>query len=123
MAERSKVTRTHTPVKEGSLSDTLSHDSLAHEHAAVLERALTLHVSRSERYGQMWQSYGWRGAVVHARSAVERAWRLLIPGDPIKSERDKAVDDLLDTINYCAFAIRNIEADNEEGSWEWKERP
>jgi hypothetical protein len=96
-------------------------DAEARPHEEVLMRALTIHISRSKQYGQMWREYGWRGSLVHARSACERAWRMMQAhrgGVTETQRRKKTVDDLLDLINYAVFTIRNIE-DGNAGTWEW----
>jgi hypothetical protein len=98
------------------------NNSPTQEQMAVFERALKLHENRTKKYHDMWQRYGWRGAMVQARSAIERAWSMTMPyamsEQGVKANKLKVIDDLLDTINYCAFAIRNIE-DANDGTWEW----
>lgn len=88
------------------------------EHEAVLQRALAIYQNRNAEYKDIWREYGYRGSVVHLRSCVERVWRRLHPS-AIGHRKSKVVDELLDSINYSVFTIRNIEADNAEGTWKW----
>lgn len=83
------------------------------DHAQVLERALEVYKQRSEVYGDRnWKREGWRGALFNLRRKVERAWDVLWNG----AHTEDAIDDLLDVINYAAFAIRGVES-QEEGDW------
>jgi len=100
----------------------IAHDSPAYGQMIVFERALDLHVARSKKYYNMWQRYGWRGAMMQARSSIERAWNMTMPlamsEAGVTANKQKVLDDLLDAINYCAFTYRNI-ADDNDGTWEW----
>lgn len=91
-----------------------SHD----EHLAILLRANRVRESRNATYKDVWKNYGWRGCLTHLRTCAERAFISLWgkqPGTVVK------VDNLIDAINYAAFAIRSIEAGNRDGNWVYPE--
>lgn len=88
------------------------------EHYGVMMRAFALYEERNEKYKDVWKSYGWRGCLMHLRTEVLRAWRVWWGADPDHGNVDaKAVDGLLDLINYAVFTIRNIEHGNRDGEW------
>lgn len=107
----------------------------AQEQYAVLEEALDIYLERHRARGDLWVRYGWRGALHEARVACERAWRRWFSAEPVVVvERrelpidqrepvshavDLEVDELLDTINYAAMAIRAIRAGNRDGTAGW----
>lgn len=104
------------------------------EQGQVLQRALMIYEERHEKRGDLWKRYGWRGALHEARVACERAWVRWFSAEPVTVDvrrfgdsepehlnavPDLAVDELLDTINYAAMAIRAIEEGNRDGTAGW----
>lgn len=85
------------------------------EHSAVLERAMAIYGQRSARYNDLWRNNGYLGSLFNVRACVDRAWHVLWLKRRDPTPKD--VDNLLDCINYCVFAIRNIERDNPSGTW------
>lgn len=85
----------------------------------VLTRAMEIYEERNIKYEDAWKQSGWRGALFDARKKVERAWTHLFYADSVPTGDPHDVDDLIDTINYCAFAIRAIEDGNRDGQGGW----
>lgn len=101
----------------------------------VLARAAAIYAERERAYGGQWKKYGWRGAIYNARRKVERAFTTLWNAEPraeVTFHPDETttqkpgvfadpidVDDLLDTINYCAMAIMQVEDGNRDGAGSW----
>jgi hypothetical protein len=69
--------------------------------AVILLEALTIYAERNERYKDNWRRMGWRGALIRLRERVERA-----------------LDDVIDLINFAAFLVRGIRGETtRDGSW------
>ncbi len=88
----------------------------------VLDQAGDIYELRHPNYGDQWKKYGWRGALYNARRKVERAWAQLwnaAEPSPEYKEDMPGVDDLLDTINYCAMAILEVRNGNRDGTGKW----
>jgi hypothetical protein len=92
------------------------------EQQKVMDEALTLYRERNVKYKDNWKRFGWRGLLFRIRERAERAWDLLWDEDvgmlPTE-ERTVGVDDLLDLINFAAFAIRAIRDGNRDGEGKW----
>lgn len=82
----------------------------------VLAEALYIYEGRYGKYGDLWRTYGWRGALFQARVGLRRAWHVLWNGSPTEGH---SVDDMLDTINYLALAVRAVREQNRDGRDEW----
>ncbi len=87
-------------------------------HSQVLLRALDIYANRNERYKDNWRRFGWRGLLFRIRERAERAWDDLWDGNP---EMREAIsdDDLIDLINFAAFAVRAIDEGNRDGEGKW----
>lgn len=100
----------------------------------ILDEAAVIYEQRDQQYGDQWKKYGYRGTLYNARRKIERAWETLWNAAPVgqievttfeEAERHYApddmpdVDDLLDTINYCAMTIMEVRAGNRDGTGGW----
>jgi hypothetical protein len=85
----------------------------------ILDEALAIYEERSKLYGDQWRKYGWRGCLYNARRKVERAWEHLWNRETERPTVHDDVDDLLDTINYCAMAIKSVREGNRDGKGGW----
>lgn len=88
------------------------------DHMQVLLRANRIRNRRNAEYKDMWKNYGWRGALTHLRTCAERAFISLWSAPPGATVK---VDNLLDAINYAAFAVRAIDEGNRDGTWRYPE--
>lgn len=79
----------------------------------VLLEALKIYDSRAI-YGDVWRRYGWLSNLLSVARKVDRLMQLFWFGDG-KLDHKEALDDAYDLINYAAFFIRNVEADNARG--------
>lgn len=92
----------------------------AKEHAAVLDKALSIYIERHKQYGDKnWRREGMKGSLFNLRQCVQRAWdtlwgRKIDEFDSDYVERD--LDDLVDAINYAVFTIRAVD-EGIEGDW------
>lgn len=89
------------------------------EQAQIFCEAMNIYADRNEKYRDNWKRKGWRGALFGARLALERAWDLLWGPKPVPEHAAFDVDDLLDTMNYAAQAVRLIRAGDRDGSWRY----
>lgn len=89
------------------------------DHMKVLLRANRVYESKNRAYSDVWKNYGWRGCLMHLRTCVERAWNSLYSAPPGATVR---VDNLIDAINYAAFAVRNMDEGNRDGIWGYPEK-
>lgn len=88
--------------------------------AQVFDHCMGILKARQASYGSQWKKYGWRGALYNARRKVERAWAQLWDAEPDSpTGRHMGVDDLYDTINYCAMTLLAIEEGNRDGEGDW----
>lgn len=110
--------------------------STADQLQEVLDQAMAIYNQRDGSYGNQWKKYGWRGALFNARRKVERAWAIwwdaVVDTAEISVWQEKKpvrrvavgeldVDDLLDTIMYCAMAVLEIRGGNRDGEGGWWE--
>jgi hypothetical protein len=86
------------------------------EHMKVLKEANAIYIERNAKYGDNWKNQGTRGNLFKIRWKVERAWRVLWHSENVGAED---VDDLLDVINDCVFAIRCARSNDRDGRWDW----
>lgn len=86
------------------------------KHGKILAEAFNVHHQREKKYKSMFKRYGWRGCLFQARCSLERAWEVFWPARDDHAKQEN-VDDLIDTINYCAMAIQEIRARNRDGWW------
>lgn len=84
----------------------------------VLLNAASLFAERNGAYNDNWRRQGWRGSLFKLRLKVERAWDVLWAW-PLDCEEQPSPDDLLDAINYAAFAIRQLRDGDRDGAWEY----
>lgn len=95
------------------LADLESSDTNAEQMSVFLD-CMQLFQERNAKYGDLWKEYGWRGNLLHVQSKAARVRKVWWDSkDPFGHNAD--IDDALDLINYAAFFIRNVEADNELG--------
>ena len=97
---------------------TVNYDTHSeHDQLRVLLNAASLFAERNEGYRDNWKRQGWRGSLFKLRLKVERAWDVLWAW-PL-DEDEPNPDDLLDAINYAAFAVRQLRDGDRDGSWEY----
>lgn len=87
----------------------------------ILKEAGDIYAARHPHYGDQWRKYGWRGCLYSGRRKIERAWTQLWNKEPeyVKEGEVGGVDDLLDTINYCAMAVMEVRRGNRDGEGIW----
>ena len=84
------------------------------EQMAVFLDCMNLFQERNSKYGDMWKEYVWRGNMLNVQSKAARVRKVWWDSkDPYGNNMD--CDDAYDLINYAAFFIRNVGADNELG--------
>jgi len=89
------------------------------EHARVLNRAHQIFLDKSVLRGQMWIEFPPSDKIRELRERVRRlteGYQLIRfedttpgPEDPNHAIRDAVIEDALDTINYAAFLIKQLE--------------
>jgi hypothetical protein len=84
----------------------------------VFTKARLIVDRRSNTYGDAWRASGALGAIAKARSKLDRVEAVLRNGEVSNGALDAAIDDLLDGINYQAFAYLSIREGNIEGQTE-----
>lgn len=89
------------------------------EQMVVFYECLRLFEERNTRYKDLWKADGWRGSLFSLKHKVKRLWQQFwIDNAKDKGTKEKPeLDDAYDAINYIAFFIRNVQANNENGSW------
>lgn len=97
------------------------------EQAEVLLEALHIYSQRNSRYNEHWRDLGWRGCLFHVRRKAERAFRQFWNWNAVDPDLPQPVnamqanpDDLYDSINYTAMAIRLLEEGTlyaRDGTW------
>lgn len=88
----------------------------AFEQSKVLDEALNIYMLRNDKYKDNWRRFGLKGCLFRIRERAERAWDHLMGWDG-ESYQSGDEDDLIDMINFCAFAIRAIREKNTGGTW------
>lgn len=94
----------------------LSDSTEAREHLAVLRAALAIYADRSPGRGDTWRRAGVRGMVFNIYSKAERVWYRFMRKT---GQHSSDTDDLIDLINYSAFAVRAIADASWDGDWPW----
>lgn len=80
------------------------------DHVSYIVEALDIYVMRERKYRGAWKILGWKDSIHHIISKSIRLRKTMWERD----EEDR--DSLLDLINYAVFALRNIQAENRDGS-------
>ena len=92
----------------------------AQEQVAVFAECMIIFAERNRRYGDSWKRYGWMDNLFHMRSKFLRITKAYWEGTrsmgPGFSENSDNLDDAYDLLNYGAFFIRNVQANNERGT-------
>jgi hypothetical protein len=84
---------------------------------AVFLKAWTIYAERQEEHGdQVWTASGWRGMLVDMRKKLDRLWFKYWGRVPTNEVN---LDSAYDLLNYTAFFIRQVEANNQNGDWPW----
>jgi len=88
----------------------------------VFLKAMLIYYERQDEHGDVvWQESGWNGMLVDMRKKLDRLWFRYFGSKPISGDREKALDSAYDLLNFTAFFIRQVEADNRDGNWPWNE--
>lgn len=93
-------------------------EAMADPHLEVLLKARRIYEERGRTRGEMWRGQGWRGALFNMKTCMERIWRAYWAADPDNLD-EKAMDDVLDMINYAVFAYIMLEERNRDGNWNY----
>ena|SRR3982751_5077550 len=79
----------------------------------VVMEALAIFGVKNEQYHDGWRAYGLYGAGFFVKDRANRIWR------KVKRDKQFNIEDALDLINLCAFAIRSQREGNVGGEyWE-----
>lgn len=73
--------------------------------------AFEIYLARNGKYKGLWKTMGWKDSVHHILSKAARIKRMMWEGDDVDD-----VDSIVDLINYCCFALINIEDGNKTGA-------
>jgi hypothetical protein len=102
-------------------------DNAVREQFEVLMEALATYQERNAEYNDNWKRMGWRGMLVRVRERSERLWDSLwgaksVDGsdDPLPGalrDNEPKLDDAIDLINFAAFLVRAVRANNRDGTW------
>jgi hypothetical protein len=100
-------------------------DLRAMEQFDVLYEALSKYRESNEEYRDNWRLMGWRGMLVRVRERAERCWYSLwnAPNNIDSSQGnmtpalERKLDDAIDGINFFAFLVRAVRANNRDGTW------
>jgi hypothetical protein len=83
----------------------------------VFMKAMLIYYERQEEHGDaVWQASGWKGMLVDMRKKLDRLW-FKYWGEVPTNEVN--LDSAYDLLNYTAFFIRQVEANNPDGKWPW----
>jgi hypothetical protein len=99
--------------------DTLQVDPTSDnkEQMSILIEAFAIYLEREATRGGVWKNSGAKGMAFQLMSKAERSFHLTM------TEQSQAVqDEALDCINYAAFLLRQLRADDYNGRWQWHER-
>lgn len=80
--------------------------------------ALNVMRQRYPKYGDSWKRNGWKGNVADMLRKAERVRKYMWENDNFVYTGDYEEDelsDLIDMMNYAAFAIRNVLNENKYG--------
>lgn len=86
------------------------------DQGKVFLEALSVYQERNKMYNDNWKPMGLKGMLFRIRERTERCWDMVFRKNT-KLDKKAMRDDLIDQINFCAFAVRAIDEDNMDGEW------
>jgi hypothetical protein len=87
------------------------------EQVTPMVMAIQLYIDRNKKREGVWARSGARGCAFHVFAKAERLWAQVMRSQTDRDPIDR--QEILDLINYSAMLLRQLEASNFDGFWDW----